>query len=145
MTTTGPVFGAEFTEFYGELCDIYERNVWGPYDPDDGWKHTSTPAREFAFAVCKVFAELSDNYPAGDRSDAHLDDLVCGVRRTFDEAVIGARAILCEHPRGCRCGFQPNDDPTAFAPCEIFGGASRRANDVARRVAGLLGWFPVAS
>ncbi len=143
-------FDDNVAKFFGELCDIYERNVWGPYDPDDGFLHTSDGARAFARDVCLVFAHLHETYGGGDTSDAHLDDLIYGVRHAFDDAVIAARMVVaahdCQHQPG-RChiaeGFQPFENPD-FEPCATYGGDSVRANEVAWTVAGLLGWHRVA-
>ena len=126
------------TEF-GTFCDLYERNVWGPYDPDDGWLHTSDQARAFALSVVRVIASLPDETVA--EGDARIDELLWGVRGVFDQAVNEAREIVADHPD--KCGFQPHESPDDFAPRDEYGGDSARANSVARSVANLMGYFKV--
>ncbi len=122
-------------EIFGDLCNIYERAVWGPYEPDDGVSHTSDLARAFAVAIFGVFARCSEIENGGD-TDRGLDELICGTRVAFDQAVEGARGLNCH-------GFQPDLDPAAFEPCATYGGDSIRANEVARKVAELIGHRPV--
>jgi hypothetical protein len=124
------------SEFLALVCNIYERNVWGPYARDDHMLRTSEDARVFAATVLDVLDEAAEEHDP----DARINMLLCGTRRAFDAAVLVA------HPTADQTDFhfQPDEAPDDFAPCEQCGGNSQRGSHVAREIVGLIGYQRVS-
>jgi hypothetical protein len=122
----------QFGEWYGEFCDIFERAVFS-YEPDDGFLHTSGLARAFANDVVALLDQLGDPPTKPEDRDRYLEDVIPGLRTTFDRHVLVSREVVAQRVGGAD-DFQPSYDVAAFEPSVTYGGDSIRSNEVARAV-----------